>query len=136
MSTGARCEQNTFDGERCLYAANNREIRQLLHQYRTVKRRHDWFETSLHQAFQASDRTAFESDVTFWVHGVELHLHRFILAARAAYFAEMFQTRWRSRSYVAHDRDSQSNPIQSNPIQSRSHQARCVSVDSDDWSLG
>ena len=36
LSTGARCEANTFDGERCLYGALNNEIRNLLRSYKAV----------------------------------------------------------------------------------------------------
>jgi ankyrin repeat and BTB/POZ domain-containing protein 1 len=104
VATGARCEQNTFDGERCMYAASHREIRALLNQYRTVRKHHSAFETLLHNAFQTEDPDAFHSDVTFVVHGQRFFLHRFLLAARVPYFAEMFQTRWRDRLYVGDNR--------------------------------
>ncbi len=34
--TGAKCEANTFDGERCLYGALNNDIRNLLKNYKAV----------------------------------------------------------------------------------------------------
>ena len=34
--TGAKCEANTFDGERCLYGALNNEIRNLLRSFKTI----------------------------------------------------------------------------------------------------
>lgn len=43
LDNGARCEANTFDGERCLYAALTPNIRQLLLQYKTVIRQTDTF---------------------------------------------------------------------------------------------
>ena len=36
LSSGAKCEANTFDGERCLYAAINDHIRKLLKTYKAI----------------------------------------------------------------------------------------------------
>jgi len=33
---GAKCEANTFDGERCLYAALNDKIKKLLKNYKMI----------------------------------------------------------------------------------------------------
>lgn len=42
---GARCEANTFDGERCLYGALSDGIRRALRDYKQVasSRRHDYY---------------------------------------------------------------------------------------------
>lgn len=34
--TGAKCEANTFDGERCLYGALNDTIRRVLKEYKQI----------------------------------------------------------------------------------------------------
>lgn len=43
---GAKCEANTFDGERCLYGSLNDSIRRLLKEYKCVgvraMKRHDF----------------------------------------------------------------------------------------------
>lgn len=36
FSSGAKCEANTFDGERCLYGSLNESIRRLLKDYKCV----------------------------------------------------------------------------------------------------
>ena len=36
LSPGARCEANTFDGERCLYGAQSDAIRRALRDYKQV----------------------------------------------------------------------------------------------------
>lgn len=37
LEQGAKCEANTFDGERCLYGALNSEIKHLLlHEYKVI----------------------------------------------------------------------------------------------------
>ena len=37
--TGAKCEANTFEGERCLYGALNDDIRNLLRNYHVISSR-------------------------------------------------------------------------------------------------
>lgn len=39
---GARCQESTFDGERCVYAALNDRIRHVLRQFKTVRARDPW----------------------------------------------------------------------------------------------
>ncbi len=48
---GARCEENTFDGERCFHAALTDDIRKLLKEYKAVSRTHDPFSDFLRNAF-------------------------------------------------------------------------------------
>ena len=36
LAAGARCEANTFDGERCLYAALNERIRRVLKTFKAI----------------------------------------------------------------------------------------------------
>lgn len=49
-SPGARCEANTFDGERCLYGAQSEAIRRALRDYKQVTasyRRRDYYYSCL-----------------------------------------------------------------------------------------
>ena len=36
LHTGAKCEANTFDGERCMYGSLNDSIRRLLKEYKCI----------------------------------------------------------------------------------------------------
>ncbi|KAK3102998.1 hypothetical protein FSP39_015652 [Pinctada imbricata] len=96
LKNGARCEANTFDGERCLYGALNNEIRNLLKSYNVVSSkmmRRDLYEEFLRRLLE---RGLYE-DVTFHVHGESFPAHKCILSARCHYFAELFRTRWMGR---------------------------------------
>ncbi|KAL6072158.1 Ankyrin repeat and BTB/POZ domain-containing protein 1 [Balamuthia mandrillaris] len=43
LEQGARCEENTFDGERCFHGALTNEIRNILRKHKAVVRKHDPF---------------------------------------------------------------------------------------------
>ncbi|XP_005100573.1 ankyrin repeat and BTB/POZ domain-containing protein 1 [Aplysia californica] len=99
LDKGAKCEANTFDGERCLYGALTDDIRNLLKSYhvissRTIRR--ELYEEFLRRLLQ--DRVY--SDVVFRVHGEEFPAHRCILSARCLFFANMFKTKWLNKPVV------------------------------------
>lgn len=99
LENGARCEANTFDGERCLYGALNNEIRNLLKSFHMVSSktlRRDLYEEFLRRLLEMG----MHEDVTFHVHGEKIPAHRCILSARCSYFAESFQTRWQNRKDI------------------------------------
>lgn len=50
-------------------------------------------------AFRSLEKD-IHSDVTFIVHGYKIHAHRCILSARCAYFADMFQKKWKDRKNI------------------------------------
>ena len=46
---GARCEANTFDAERCFYAALTQRIKKMLREYKAVTS--EYFRRDLYQEF-------------------------------------------------------------------------------------
>ncbi|XP_072454431.1 ankyrin repeat and BTB/POZ domain-containing protein 1 isoform X2 [Notamacropus eugenii] len=73
LANGARCEANTFDGERCLYGALSDTIRRELRDYKQI--------TS----------TRMQRD----------YYDDFLQRARSSYFANMFDTKWKGKSVIA-----------------------------------
>ncbi|XP_061053343.1 ankyrin repeat and BTB/POZ domain-containing protein 1 isoform X1 [Eubalaena glacialis] len=99
LSPGARCEANTFDGERCLYGAQSDAIRRALRDYKQVTasyRRRDCYCGFLLRLLEQG----IHSDVVFLVHGKSFRAHRCILGARSTYFAHMLDTKWKGKSVV------------------------------------
>ncbi|XP_070557887.1 ankyrin repeat and BTB/POZ domain-containing protein 1-like isoform X2 [Ptychodera flava] len=100
LHCGAKCEPNTFDGERCLYGALNDKIRNTLKNYKAITSqfmRRDNFKEFLRKLL---DRGSYE-DIWFDVHGQQFTAHRCILSARSAYFSEMLETKWNSKANVS-----------------------------------
>ncbi|DAA16735.1 ankyrin repeat and BTB/POZ domain-containing protein 1 isoform X2 [Bos indicus x Bos taurus] len=99
LAHGARCEANTFDGERCLYGAQSDAIRRALRDYRQVTAsfwRRDLYYSFLLRLLEQG----LHSDVVFVVHGRAFRAHRGVLGARSTYFAHMLDTKWKGRSAV------------------------------------
>lgn len=98
--SGARCEANTFDGERCVYGALTTAIRKILKdEYKVITAksiRRDSFDEFLRRALEFGEYF----DVIFRVHNEVFKLHRVILSARCEYFAEMFAGKWKTRKIV------------------------------------
>lgn len=100
LERGAKCEANTFEGERCLYGALNDDIRNLLKSYHVISKRtirRDLYEEFLRRLLGGGSSY---SDVTFRVHGEEFPAHRCILSARCQYFANMFRNKWLNKSII------------------------------------
>ncbi|XP_024915273.1 ankyrin repeat and BTB/POZ domain-containing protein 1 isoform X3 [Cynoglossus semilaevis] len=100
VSGGARCEANTFDGERCLYACLKDSIRRLLKDYKCVGghlMQHDYFNHFLRTLLEQGQH----GDVEFQVHGQTFQAHRCILSARSEYFAHMFETKWKGKNSIS-----------------------------------
>ncbi|KAM7437250.1 Ankyrin repeat and BTB/POZ domain-containing protein 1 [Porites harrisoni] len=99
LQNGAYCTPNTFDGERCLYAALTDKIRSLLKSYKAITpecMRRDSYREFLRRCLEDSPY----ADVCFLVHGEPVNAHRVILSARSSYFAHMFETKWRDRRII------------------------------------
>lgn len=99
LERGARCEANSFDGERCVYGALSDEIRNLLRSFKVVTSqtiRRDTYHEFLRRTL---DHGPY-SDIKFVVKGVEFRAHRCILAVRSDFFADMLETRWKEREVV------------------------------------
>ncbi|XP_068237792.1 ankyrin repeat and BTB/POZ domain-containing protein 1-like [Palaemon carinicauda] len=104
IGVGARCEANTFDGERCLYGALTDDIRRVLTQHSLVTThtiRRDAYDEFLRRLFESGEY----SDVTFVVQGQNFLLHRCLLSARSEYFKDMFLTKWHHKDKVIINRD-------------------------------
>lgn len=92
LESGALCERDTFQGERCLYNALNDRIRNLLLSYDYSK------STDPLQPFAAHVTSLFTrdspqtSDITVAAAGEVFHLHKIILSARSPYFRKKLST--------------------------------------------
>lgn len=99
LSQGARCVANTFDGERCLYASLNMEIRDLLRNRKVITSstmRRDAYDEFLRRCLE----DVRHCDVTFSVQGKMVPAHRCILAARCEFFRRSLAEKWAGRQLV------------------------------------
>ncbi|KAI0233742.1 Ankyrin repeat and BTB/POZ domain-containing protein 1 [Lamellibrachia satsuma] len=100
LDNGARCEANTFDGERCLYGALNNDIRNLLKSYKAITPSmilRDLYSEFLRRLLG----DGLYADVVFVIHGKHLSAHRCVLSARSTYFRSMFHNRWKDRRMIS-----------------------------------
>uniref|UniRef100_A0A224YHN4 Ankyrin repeat and BTB/POZ domain-containing protein 1 n=1 Tax=Rhipicephalus zambeziensis TaxID=60191 RepID=A0A224YHN4_9ACAR len=99
LSQGARCVANTFDGERCLYASLNIEIRNLLRDRKVITSstmRRDAYDEFLRRCLEDHEHC----DVTFNVLGEAVPAHRCVLAARCEFFRRSLAEKWAGRQLV------------------------------------
>ncbi|XP_035499771.1 ankyrin repeat and BTB/POZ domain-containing protein 1 isoform X1 [Scophthalmus maximus] len=99
LASGAKCEANTFDGERCMYGSLSDSVRRLVKEYKCVSIRamqRDDFNYFLHMLLEQGQH----SDVKFLVHRQTFLAHRCVLSARSEYFTEMFETKWKGKSLI------------------------------------
>lgn len=88
LESGALCERDTFQGERCLYNALNDRIRNLLLSYDYSKSTDPLQPFAAHLASLLTRESPNTSDITVVTADRALPLHKFILAARSPYFAK------------------------------------------------
>ncbi|OKP13627.1 BTB/POZ domain-containing protein 3 [Penicillium subrubescens] len=86
LESGALCERDTFQGERCLYNALNDRIRNLLLEYDYSKSTDPLQPLAAHIASLLTRESPVTTDITVAVADQEIALHKFILAARSPYF--------------------------------------------------
>ncbi|CAG8560242.1 6626_t:CDS:2, partial [Scutellospora calospora] len=134
LENGARCERDTFEGERCYYGALTSEIRQLLHDYKFSKAVD---ESQPYFKFLATlyDRPLNTfSDVIFKLKTLtfdeEIHAHRCILYARSKYFGNKLETIWRNYE-VIEIRDPQWHPTCFRIILRYLYTSEIITVDKD-----
>ncbi|XP_031700664.1 ankyrin repeat and BTB/POZ domain-containing protein 1 [Anarrhichthys ocellatus] len=99
LANGAKCEANTFDGERCMYGSLNESVRRLLKDYKCISVRamqRDDFNYFLHMLLEQGPH----SDVKFLVHGQIFTAHRCILSARSEYFTDMLESKWKGKTLI------------------------------------
>ncbi|CAF0921302.1 unnamed protein product [Didymodactylos carnosus] len=99
LQNGARCEPNTFDGERCRYGALTNQIRNLLKTYNVVTKhiiKRNNYDEFLRKIFE----DAPYYDITFIIDEQIFLLHRCILSARSLFFQDALQTRWKDKKCI------------------------------------
>ncbi|XP_067928958.1 ankyrin repeat and BTB/POZ domain-containing protein 1-like [Watersipora subatra] len=99
LENGAKCVANTFDGERCLYAALNDRIKKLLKNYKMITSatmRRDLYDEFLRRLRNDS----VYSDAIFQVGVEKFEVHKCILACRCPQLHERLQKRLEERKVV------------------------------------
>ncbi|KAI9682523.1 MAG: hypothetical protein M1829_000316 [Trizodia sp. TS-e1964] len=91
LDSGAICERDTFQGERCLYNALNNRIRNLLLKHDYSKSTNPLQPYAAHLFSILSKENPKTSDVTLATSGGSFPLHKFVLAARSPYFERKFK---------------------------------------------
>ncbi|KAI2726958.1 hypothetical protein CBS147354_3676 [Penicillium roqueforti] len=86
LESGALCERDTFQGERCLYNALNDRIRNLLLEYDYSKSTDPLQPLAAHITTLLTRESPLTTDIVVTASDESLHLHKFILAARSPYF--------------------------------------------------
>lgn len=86
LESGALCERDTFQGERCLYNALNDRIRNLLLSYDYSKSTDPLQPFAAHITSLLTRDQPQTSDLQVATASELFHLHKFILAARSPYF--------------------------------------------------
>ncbi|KAJ5110096.1 hypothetical protein N7532_002741 [Penicillium argentinense] len=86
LESGALCERDTFQGERCLYNALNDRIRNLLLEYDYSKSTDPLQPLAAHIASLLTRESPVTADIVVSAAEESIHLHKFILAARSPYF--------------------------------------------------
>ncbi|CRG88898.1 Ankyrin repeat and BTB/POZ domain-containing protein 1 [Talaromyces islandicus] len=86
LESGALCERDTFQGERCLYNALNDRIRNLLLEYDYSKSTDPLQPLAAHISSLLTRDTPQTWDIVVTDGDESLFLHKFILAARSPYF--------------------------------------------------
>src|ERR1700761_8446006 len=86
LESGALCERDTFQGERCLYNALNNRIRNLLLQCDYSKISDPLQPLASHITNLLTRPTPKTSDISLATVSESWNLHKFILSARSPYF--------------------------------------------------
>jgi ankyrin repeat and BTB/POZ domain-containing protein 1 len=86
LESGALCERDTFQGERCLYNALNDRIRNLLLSYDYSKSTDPLQPLAAHLTSLLTRDQPRTSDIKVSGHDETFNLHKFVLAARSPYF--------------------------------------------------
>ncbi|ETI23588.1 hypothetical protein G647_05390 [Cladophialophora carrionii CBS 160.54] len=86
LESGALCERDTFQGERCLYNALNDRIRNLLLQYDYSKTTDPLQPLASHLVSLLTRDHPKTYDITVITASETFYLHKFILSARSPYF--------------------------------------------------
>lgn len=99
LESGALCERDTFQGERCLYNALNDRIRNLLLSYDYSKSTDPLQPFAAHITSLLARDTPQTSDLLVSTVGESFRLHKFILSARSPYFRKKLSAAPESTSW-------------------------------------
>jgi ankyrin repeat and BTB/POZ domain-containing protein 1 len=106
LESGALCERDTFQGERCLYNALNDRIRNLLLSYDYSKSTDPLQPFAAHITSLLTRDHPKSADITLNTASEAFNLHKFLLAARSPYFAKKLAsdpdtTSWKASQNIA-----------------------------------
>ena len=88
LESGALCERDTFQGERCLYNALNDRIRKLLLEYDYSKSTDPLQPFAAHITSLLTREHPRTSDILVTAAEESFRLHKFVLSARSPYFSK------------------------------------------------
>lgn len=99
LESGALCERDTFQGERCLYNALNDRIRNLLLAYDYSKSTDPLQPLAGHITSLLTRDHPKTWDIQLTMETRSMQLHKFVLASRSPYFAKKLQVNPETVSY-------------------------------------
>lgn len=99
LEQGAKCERDTFQGERCLYNALNDRIRNLLLSYDYSKSTDPLQPLAGHITSLLTRESPQTADIVLHTAETSFRLHKFVLSARSPYFRNKFREKPDTRSW-------------------------------------
>ena len=99
LEQGAKCERDTFQGERCLYNALNDRIRNLLLSYDYSKSTDPLQPLAAHVTSLLTRDSPQTADITLHTSDMSFQLHKFVLSARSPYFQKKLREKPETRSW-------------------------------------
>lgn len=99
LEQGAKCERDTFQGERCLYNALNDRIRNLLLSYDYSKSTDPLQPLAAHITSLLTRDSPQTADITLHTSDMSFQLHKFVLSARSPYFQKKLREKPETKSW-------------------------------------
>ncbi|KAK6438354.1 hypothetical protein LTR95_005442 [Oleoguttula sp. CCFEE 5521] len=99
LEQGAKCERDTFQGERCLYNALNDRIRNLLLSYDYSKSTDPLQPLAGHITSLLTRDAPQTADIVLHTADTSFRLHKFVLSARSPYFRRKLREKPETRSW-------------------------------------
>lgn len=99
LEQGAKCERDTFQGERCLYNALNDRIRNLLLSYDYSKSTDPLQPLAAHITSLLTRDSPQTADITLHTSNASFQLHKFVLSARSPYFRNKLREKPETKSW-------------------------------------
>jgi ankyrin repeat/BTB/POZ domain-containing protein 1 len=99
LEQGAKCERDTFQGERCLYNALNDRIRNLLLSYDYSKSTDPLQPLAAHVTSLLTRDSPQTADITLHTSDMSFQLHKFVLSARSPYFEKKLREKPETKSW-------------------------------------